>query len=121
MSDTIVTTFCYDWCNNQNGRAYCNTPFYLSGYGLIDNEGELNEALSALRFLEARNVRQAISWKELSSISLPTTADFIDKQVRSALSNEDELSVVPTLIGSRAGNSVWLFILKDNKVVGIIK
>lgn len=121
MTETIVTTLCYAWCNQENGREYCDIPFYLSGYGIIEEEKELNEVLTAFRRLEVLNSGQDICWHELSIHPFPDIKDLISHEISIKLPVQSQLSVVPTWIRARSGNKVWVFIINERKVVGIIK
>lgn len=121
MNDTVVTTFCYDWCNHQNGRSYCDIPFYLSGYGFIKEDKELNEVLTAFRRLEVLNGGQAICWHELSIHPFSDVKGLMNDEISARLPAQSQLSVIPTWIQARSGNTVWIFIVNEQKVIGIIK
>lgn len=132
--DSVVTLFCYDWSQGERtGLQFSAVPFYLQGYGRIEDVDELEKVLRSFKLLEARKDSFGsgpIRWEELSQHKLGSLDDLLPEQCRPETfeAQASELILVPTLVFTRSGKQIWMFVIKvgvdeqdKGKVVGILR
>ena len=119
--DNPATVFVYDYQQGNDGSTRSSVPFFLDGYGLIQNAKEHKKALAAFRLLKYEGMDTGnSSFHVFDETSISKVERFLPKDFdKSKFSGE--LTVTPVLVTfNGTGESViWLLIADKDSVVAL--
>ena len=113
-----VVRFVYDYQQRKDGSAQSSVPFYLQGYGLIENAEEHKKALAAFRLLNCRNMNTSWSFQLFDEVPLADVQKFLPKDFDKTKFT-GTLTATPVFVKNPETSrmAIWFFIANEDSVV----